>query len=378
MVCYDLRPMNVLRGDGLASLLINFGKLYGIYGPIEKDDITDFLPSSATVKEKIKVAADCIRSELKVLLPDVFGPKGGGGTLSVDIWTDSYRAVSYLGAKVHYITDDFELITRVICNQAINENDSHNAFNIITQVRGVLDNYGIAEDSDKLMFMTDRGPNIKAAFGNHGFFDRMFCFIHFICGIIKEGLEKEDYKKQMITNCKSVVTYLKHGHKMPLFAPTLKNPAEPRWNSVITMLKSIKIQWETLHEVLGAIDNGLKKLDSISINYVSSLIEFLEPFENATMQLQCTETPTIQLLLLWDEMLQNHMAPNPTDCEFLKKVRSFCLDYHRRNHNDFSNIWIKVGFYLNPMTKGLRGLTEMEISLLESFVSIYLHFYFSS
>lgn len=369
-ICYDLRPMHAFSGDGLASLLTNYGKIYSLYSPIEAEAIKDYLPDSKTVMSKVQLAADSIRNELKNIFKEVFGPKGAGGTLSVDMWTDSYRGVSYLGVKAHYITADFKLMSRAIANTGVDANISHTGLNIIDQVNSVLQNYGILENSEKIMFITDRGPNIKAAFTHYGVYDHIFCYLHYICGIIKEGLSKEPYTKLVISECKSVVTFIKHGHKMPLFAPTLKNPAEPRWSGVITMLKSIMLQWDTLQTVLTPIKDGLQKISNVSIEYVKTLIEFLSPFEQATLELQATRTPTLHLVMMWNDILKDHLEPKTTDCENLVKVRALCLSYCERNENDFSSIWTKVGLFLHPMTKGLQSLSLVQKQLVESMVSV--------
>lgn len=193
----------------------------------------------------------------------------------------------------------------------------------------------------------------------------MFCYLHFICGIIKAGLLKDPYTANIISKCKSLVAHLKMGHRMPLFTPSLKNAIEPRWSTVITMLKSIDAQWDYLHEVLAA---DLNKLSNIDIDYVRTLIAFLTPFEQATDQLQSTKQVTFFLVMMWNESLKDHLASKSQDCAHFEAIRKLSAAYHKENEHEFIHIWTKLALYVHPMTKGLQRLTDPEKDLVMSMV----------
>lgn len=64
---------------------------------------------------------------IKTEMEAAFGRTGAGGAISLDIWTDPYRQISYLGMIVHYINDNFELCQRTIACKSLRSDKKKNA-----------------------------------------------------------------------------------------------------------------------------------------------------------------------------------------------------------------------------------------------------------
>jgi len=66
----------------------------------------EILSCDRTIRNEINRMAEEERQQLKQQLIDV--AEVGGLCLSPDIWTDSYRKVSYLGATAHYVDENYQ------------------------------------------------------------------------------------------------------------------------------------------------------------------------------------------------------------------------------------------------------------------------------
>lgn len=92
---------------GLAQSLITLGVKYG------QVSAKDVLPHPTTVSRKITDVAAKVKQE--TVMPEIQNclNKWGGG-ITTDMWTESYKQVSYLTVTVHYITGEWKLVERVI------------------------------------------------------------------------------------------------------------------------------------------------------------------------------------------------------------------------------------------------------------------------
>lgn len=67
---------------------------------------SEVLSCDRTIRNEINRMAEEERRELKEQLVNV--AQVGGLCISSDIWTDNYRKVSYLGATVHYVDENYQ------------------------------------------------------------------------------------------------------------------------------------------------------------------------------------------------------------------------------------------------------------------------------
>ena len=74
------------------------------------------------------------------------------------MWTETHTQTSYITVTVHYIADDWTLIERVLASDA---DLRHTGTNIKQAMYAILTEYDI--DTNKVVFVTDRGANVLAA-----------------------------------------------------------------------------------------------------------------------------------------------------------------------------------------------------------------------
>lgn len=100
-ICTDLRPYNAILGDDLANLLQVFMKLGAIYGSLELDQIKEILPSPQTISRHADTDGAELKTKFYADLKNVLHLEGTL-PLTVDIWQDKFKRVSYLGMTAHY------------------------------------------------------------------------------------------------------------------------------------------------------------------------------------------------------------------------------------------------------------------------------------
>lgn len=109
-VSSDMRPVNAIYGKGLHSLLTTHAILWKGYG---SDSIpSNLLPGANAVSAHIKTRARKLRETFKNVLQNQFSSIGGA--ICLDVWTDDFKKVGYLGITAHYVDEMNILHSRLI------------------------------------------------------------------------------------------------------------------------------------------------------------------------------------------------------------------------------------------------------------------------
>ena len=106
---------------------------------------------------------------------------------------------------------------------------------------------------------------------------------------------------------------------------TLKQSVCVRWNSELTMLKSIQDNWTELSSILLAGGN-MQHLQNLNKELLDAIVEMLEPFSVATMQLEADNGITIHLALFWIFKLRRHLN-TVSQFEPINKVDMFVVSF---------------------------------------------------
>lgn len=98
-----MRSMSAITGIGLQNLLSTFTKIGARYGELNCEQVDEILPNPTTVSRNMQVTAAETRfllcSDLRMIFEDI------GGAITLDIWTDDFKKISYIGVTFHYIAD---------------------------------------------------------------------------------------------------------------------------------------------------------------------------------------------------------------------------------------------------------------------------------
>lgn len=149
------------------------------------------------------------------------------------------------------------------------------------------------EVKEKVIFLSDRGPNIKYGLINAGYI-RLNCYAHLIHNLVSNMLSKKSVQ-EMITQAAKLTAYVKNSGMNSQLKSFLKLYTKTRWNSVFTMFDSIITEYQTTYDLLlykqrvmnehgfknsKQPDNSLS--DLITVINLPELIKiktFLEPFK---------------------------------------------------------------------------------------------------
>lgn len=246
-ICRDIRPFTIVEGQGfieLAQALINVGVRYG---QVKAEDV---LPHRTTISNAVSKRAGQIKDN--VVIPDVtrYVNKWGGG-VTTDMWTECHTQTPYITVTVHYITDDWQLVARIIATAEFDSQLKHTGVNIRHEFEKILNTVEI--NSSRVICVTDRGANMLAAFKDT---PHIPCADHMLNTVLssvfdnKKTLENLPDVKALLTGGKELVRYFKKSGLMKLLSKSLKQEVPTRWNSIYTLLKSIQDSYSEIEHIL--------------------------------------------------------------------------------------------------------------------------------
>lgn len=311
----DLRPMY-----GLRSLLSSFSTVHMAYQPVDLEDASFFLPSRYTVSRNIGVFAKKVKHLIKEELLTVFARGGAGGSISLDVWTDEHRHLSYMCVIAHYINEKYEMCQRVTANESLASDRSKNSEYILSVLKEILAGYDIDinEAKERIVFVTDRGGNILKALSSY---NQISCALHFLSNTVKRVFQ-DGRPEELYDVCKAIVRYVKKSGKAELFDPSLKSSSDIRWNYAIIMMRSVvaKNNWEKVCQVLED-SRQTKLLKDATKEEITSLIGFLEVFYLATKTMESTKKPTLPYVLPWFHKIEKWMESLPADSTLIQTAK---------------------------------------------------------
>lgn len=112
--------------------------------------------------------------------------------IAVDLWSDKFRNIHYMGMVVHYIlwneeTQTSNLVSCVLKLEEMDVGVPKTADVVHEHIVAVLNEFDLHEKTDQIVFISDRGKNIVNACDGY---QRNSCIDHFInnvvCDTVKE------------------------------------------------------------------------------------------------------------------------------------------------------------------------------------------------
>lgn len=117
-----------------------------------------------------------------------------------------------------------------------------------------------------------------------------------------DGDEEElQQVRSCIEQCKSLTTFFKHSGLQLRLKQSLKQECETRWNTKLEMVKSVLNAFEDIQSTL--LERGeMHRMSHISKDILQMLVQFLQPFKQATEELGGSKYCTIN----FSGPLENH------------------------------------------------------------------------
>lgn len=152
------------------------------------DELKTAMPCGTTFSRNVhKLAAEC-RQRLKEILKTHF-EQNSLVAFTTDIWQDKYKRVSFLSLTAHYYDRSKNDITDLLLAiHPLEPGRTKDYQYVRTVIESKLAEYEVMDYTAQMIFVTDRGGNIKKALKDYV---RLNCFPHFIHSILKNDDESE-------------------------------------------------------------------------------------------------------------------------------------------------------------------------------------------
>lgn len=274
-VCKDLRPFSTVSGDGFIQLVQSVIDVQRKHNT--RLNAKDLLPHPTTVSRNVEKRAAAVLTELADLLQDAF-LNGGQVSFTGDIWTDSHRQRSFLTLTTHWIADNWDLVSRVVCTEQFDPTLKKTGINIKAAVLSVFHSVGITHAQiDRSVFTTDRGSNMIVALEEN---TRIDCIAHVLNTVLRHTFDEKKTCPEAVTGllnaAKSLVRYIKKGAIQNLLPKGVIQSCDTRWNTRFLMLESVQSQYQDIQRtLLQHAPTELRKLTAIDTELLDELLPFL-------------------------------------------------------------------------------------------------------
>lgn len=289
MMALDSQPISIVEDEGflcVAQALIDLGAKCGSV-PV-KDVFYDRTTYSKTIIPTIyEESKTALRNELSSIMH---------AAVTTDHWTDDIQKYSYQAFTVHYINEKGRLTCK--CLGVFEFQESKTSVHIKAKSDEVVTEYMPQLSVDSIVYVTDNGANMKAAYKNS---HRLSCSAHNLNLVVENAFKSNSIPaiQEMLVTGKEVVGYFKHsGHNKEL-GHTLKQDVSTRWNSQLFLLQSLDINFTDVTAIL-LRENQIQKLErlqEIDRKLLADTISFLSPFNKATEELSSEQNVTIHKVL---------------------------------------------------------------------------------
>lgn len=176
---------------------------------------------------------------------------------------------------------------------------------IRNQIREKLKEIGIDDYFQKIIYITDRGGNIRKALCDT---QRLHCFPHFSNIVVKSSCEI-DVVKDIIDRTKSLVRYFKITGLNNKLGTALKSSCPTRFNSILFTFKSITENWSQINETLGSL-NELERLNNIDYDDLKHIAAYLKEFEIWTRLSSASNTLSLYTIWIGMHAMMQHSHIN--------------------------------------------------------------------
>lgn len=352
----DLRPFEALNGAGLFELSKTLISVGAKYGNLSDDDIRALIPSPSTVSRYVSEYAKTIKAPLYKKICSIV--KSSGLALTTDAWTDNFKRNSYLAITAHFVdtlicSPDNFLRDQILFLVPLDIYEKKTGAYLANIIQDSLERIGITGYMNKLIFVTDRGANIKCGL-NILNIKRLNCFDHLINNTVEKvcALPLID---QVLKPAKKLVRFFKIGGHNNKLEKGLKSFVKTRWNTNFDMSASIDENYENLENILAEL-NEEDRIYAVNRMYLKEIVEFLKMFKNISVELERSNSPSLFLVWPSSVRLLTFLKSTRIDSVLLKDMKKKARVYFKKNFE--LDKFHRIATILHPQLKTLKFAEE--------------------
>jgi len=233
------------------------------------------------------------------------------------------------------------MCSRILATRELSQ--KHTGENIRTAVDEILEEFDALRPGNT--YVTDNAANMKAAMKERSW---LGCAGHNLNLVLAHSLkasgdEQSEMEKQteedcvgepsqaqlmnevwqLIAVCKGIVAHVKRSRIQAKLPTTLKQAVSTRWNSILTMLKSILSNSDDLKKL--ADEFGDKKLQrsllDVNVELLKQTVSVLEHFDAATRTLSADLRPSLHLVYPTKVQLKKHLLAKDGDGPVIRQLK---------------------------------------------------------
>lgn len=198
------------------------------------------------------------------------------------MWTDKIRKMKYVGATVRYlktVNEKLVMHTKAMTLKAMDPEEEKNGDNAHRLVIEILSDYDLYVDLDKIVFVSDRGPDLKAALIGY---KRYYCMAHMLNNIVAHASVPIE---NLISEVSKVVKYFKLNGLNTVLSTNLMSFVSTRWNTRYDMFESFIKVYAEIEKLIKPKDK-LAKFQAIDLEEVTAVTAYLKTYKLLTMEVE--------------------------------------------------------------------------------------------
>lgn len=340
----DFVPLEMSSGPGFKSFLQWLITLASKYGNINVDDI---FPSESAIDRHINNFKDDSMRKIFENFREALKNECCSASLEVIGMGGNNHIVVTM--NLHYFDNNLVLRRKMIFTISIDDSKAEDAVHKIVQNFNVFG--GEENDLYRLTIVTRTMNIFKQALDFP--FSRKDCVADKINRILTESFSQSATKdfEEIFSNCRNIVRFINDKEVQPLNINVRQD--DGTWRGKIQMLQSLVGQYD---DIMKLLDNENKSNIKFIKRKANELLQFLEPFVEAVSDLSETSYPTVNKIILWWAILNDHLKTSESYSLELKKIM---VNARLSLASNFEpTMEDKINCFLDPRYKYLKMLSD--------------------
>lgn len=348
-ICKDMRPFNVVEGEGFLKLIKELAPYYKV-------------PSSTHFKKLLCDKYDILKMQ--------FSSRISSSTelcVTLDIWTETMNEKSFLGVTIHFL----EKIAISSANIATRElKSNHTAAYISDVFLEILNDWDIPLTKITCA-VTDSGANITAAMKRTvGESKHLACFAHTVNLIVDSSMKNASTQvSDTITKVREIVKWVKNSviqsdklRKTQIVSGVPEGctkkfilDVKTRWNSLYYMLERFLLMSKIASQLLLDSTASPELVTGQEIEILKQVVQLLQPFEFVTRESSGQNYVTLSKIIPMINCLTSQLNTFSSSIECVTQLQTKLLAECKKRFGliEFNSL-VALATILDPRFKNLH------------------------